>query len=156
MKYRATPLAIPFVQALNSIDLEFRSNDKRDNAIRDAWTNLLDHFSNEKGQPDFNARSQALVISLLSVMGTALGFEFNEAYLKRHSTIRWVTNPSRMSSMSFASCCSTSSVETVNCRWQSSKRSFLTFRLHLTTPYREACFVIFTAIPRACKSTTAP
>jgi hypothetical protein len=85
MKYRATPLAVPFVQALNSIDLEFRSTDKRDNAVRDAWTNLLDHFSNDKAEPDFAARSQTLVITLLSVMGTALGFDFNEAYLKRHS-----------------------------------------------------------------------
>jgi hypothetical protein len=86
MRYRATPLSVPFVQALNSIDLEFASNNNQDRAIRDAWTNLLDHFSHDKkDSPDFDRRSQDLTITLLSVMGTTLGFNFNETYLKRHS-----------------------------------------------------------------------
>jgi hypothetical protein len=86
MRYRATPLAVPFVQALNSIDLEFRSSGARDQGVRDAWTSLLDHFSNDdKNAPDFSTKSQELIIRLLSVMGKGLGFDFNEVYLKRHS-----------------------------------------------------------------------
>lgn len=85
MTYRATPLSVPFVQALNSIDLEFRANNERDKAIRSAWTSLLDHFSNGKGQPDFDERSKTLTITLLREMSKALGYDFDETYLRRHS-----------------------------------------------------------------------
>jgi hypothetical protein len=46
---------------------------------------LLDHFTNDKGQPDFATKTQDLIIKLLSKMGTALGFNFDEVYLRRHS-----------------------------------------------------------------------
>jgi hypothetical protein len=46
---------------------------------------LLDHFTNDKGKADFVARTQELTTALLSRLSSALGFEFNEVYLKRHS-----------------------------------------------------------------------
>jgi hypothetical protein len=85
MTYRATPLSVHFVQALNSIDLEFSSHSEKDQQIREAWTVLLDHFTHDQAQPDFGARNQELIIKLLSKMGTALGFNFDEVYLRRHS-----------------------------------------------------------------------
>ena len=85
MSYRATPVNINFVQALNSIDLEFGSQSTADKAVRNAWTVLLDHFTNDQGQSDFGAKTQDLIIKLLSTMGTALDRHFDEVYLKRHS-----------------------------------------------------------------------
>jgi hypothetical protein len=85
MTYRATRLAPRFVEALNSIDLAFSSDSNEDRLIRDAWTSLLDHFTNDKGKPDFGEKSEVLTTALLSRISGALGFEFNEVYLKRHS-----------------------------------------------------------------------
>lgn len=85
MTYRATPVSATFVEALNSIDLAFSSSNLQDRQIRDAWTALLDHFTNDKGKVDFADRTQELTTALLSKISTALGFEFNEVYLKRHS-----------------------------------------------------------------------
>ncbi len=85
MTYRATPLAVLFVQALNSIDLEFDANNERDRGVREAWTVLLDHFTNDKEQPDFGTKNQELIIRLLSKMGSALGYSFDEVYIRRHS-----------------------------------------------------------------------
>jgi hypothetical protein len=85
MTYRATPLSVHFVQALNSIDLEFDADTDRDRSIRDAWTVLLDHFSNDKDQADFAAKNRDLIIQLLSTMSKALGYRFDEVYLRRHS-----------------------------------------------------------------------
>jgi hypothetical protein len=85
MTYRATPLSVSFVQSLNSIDLEFRSNSENDRKIRKAWTDLLDHFTNDKDQPDFGVKTQNFIIKLLSNMSGALGFDFDEDYIRRHS-----------------------------------------------------------------------
>lgn len=86
MTYRATPLAVPFVQALNSIDLEFRSQNGTDKQIRNAWTALLDHFNNDNATaPEFGDRTRELIVGLLSDMSTALGYSFDAVYIKRHS-----------------------------------------------------------------------
>ena len=85
MTYRATPLNVHFVQGLNSIDIEFDEDTARDRKVRGAWTVLLDHFTNDRNQPDFGARTQDLIIKLLSEMSGALGYTFDEVYIRRHS-----------------------------------------------------------------------
>jgi len=85
MTYRATPLSVPFVQALNSIDLEFDAESDRDVGIRQAWAELLAHFTNDKGQPNFVQQSQNLIIKLLSLMSRALGYAYDENYLLQHT-----------------------------------------------------------------------
>lgn len=85
MMYRATPLAYPYVQALNLIDVSFNANNKEEKAVRDAWNVLLDHFVSHKGQPDFLENSRTLTATLLAAMGKCLGYDFDEVYLKRHA-----------------------------------------------------------------------
>lgn len=87
MTHRATPLAVPFVQALNSIDLEFRSSDQFDEKIRLAWTELLAHWSSPDAQksPDYKSKQDDFISALLTEMGSALGYNFDGDYIKRHS-----------------------------------------------------------------------
>jgi hypothetical protein len=86
MTNRATPMSPPFVEALNSIDLEFDSTHQRDKSVRRAWSNLLDHYSNGARGDNFALRGQELTIKLLSEMGSAVGYDdLDEVYLTRHS-----------------------------------------------------------------------
>jgi hypothetical protein len=85
MTFRATPLSVQFVQGLNSIDLEFDADIESETAIRNAWAALLDHFTNDKGKPDFIPTSQELIIKLLANMSAALGYKYDEEYIRRHS-----------------------------------------------------------------------
>jgi len=45
MSQRATPASPLFVQALNSIDVEFDGDDDKRRAVRNAWKVPLDHLS---------------------------------------------------------------------------------------------------------------
>lgn len=85
MMYRATPLAYPYVQALNLIDVAFNASSDKEKAVRAAWNILLDHFTSNKGQPDFLETSRTLTAALLAAMGKCLGYDFDEVYLKRHA-----------------------------------------------------------------------
>ena len=85
MMYRATPLAYPYVQALNLIDVSFNANSDEEKAVRAAWNTLLDHLTVHKGQPDFLENTRTLTATLLAAMGKCLGYDFEEVYLKRHA-----------------------------------------------------------------------
>ncbi|MGA3317563.1 MAG: DUF6680 family protein [Candidatus Korobacteraceae bacterium] len=85
MMYRATPLAYPYVQALNLIDVSFHADNDKEKAVRAAWNTLLDHLTVHKGQPDFLENTRTLTATLLAAMGKCLGYEFEEVYLKRHA-----------------------------------------------------------------------
>ncbi len=90
MTYRGTRLAPAFVQALNSIDLEFKG--RRDKAVLDAWKELQDHYSEWGQKTDADAAAQATTLNeraldllsiLLVTMGARLGYTFNKVYIKK-------------------------------------------------------------------------
>jgi Family of unknown function (DUF6680) len=83
LTYRATPVNINFVQALNLIDVEFDGNSEKDKAVREAWKELLDHFSNMQDTANPAERSLELTAVLLSVMGKCLGYDFDKVYMKK-------------------------------------------------------------------------
>jgi hypothetical protein len=85
MMYRATPLAYPYVQALNLIDVSFNANSDEERAVRAAWNTLLDYLATQKDHPDFDENRRTLTATLLAAMGKCLGYEFDEVYLKRHA-----------------------------------------------------------------------
>jgi len=85
MMYRATPLAYPYVQALNLIDISFDADTEKEKAVRADWNSLLDHLTNNKGRPDFGDNSRTLTATLLADMGKCLGYEFDDVYLRRHA-----------------------------------------------------------------------
>jgi hypothetical protein len=85
MMYRATPLAYAYVQALNLIDISFDADTTKERAIRAAWNSLLDHLTVNKGRPDFEENTRTLTATLLAAMGTCLGYEFDDVYLRRHA-----------------------------------------------------------------------
>jgi hypothetical protein len=83
MTYRATPVNINFVQSLNLIDVEFVGSHEKEKAVRDAWKELLDHFSNYNDVANPAERSLELTATLLSAMGRSLGYDFDKVYLKK-------------------------------------------------------------------------
>jgi hypothetical protein len=83
MMYRATPLNLNFVQALNLIDVEFTGKGEKEKAVRDAWKELLDHLSNMREAANPAERSIELTAVLLCVMGKCLGYDFDKVYVKK-------------------------------------------------------------------------
>ena len=81
MMYRATPVAPPYVQALNLIDVEFTGERK----VRDAWKILLD-FLNDGGKQGNKIdadKLRDLTADLLTEMGNSLKYDFDRVQLKK-------------------------------------------------------------------------
>jgi uncharacterized protein DUF6680 len=94
MSYRATPLASERIQALNTIDLEFRPNrlgyqSAKAKAVTTAWKILLDELNTKVDENDKNAiaawtrRCDDYSVDLLFAFSAAMGFKFNKVELKR-------------------------------------------------------------------------
>jgi hypothetical protein len=83
MMYRATPLNLNFVQALNLIDVEFTGNGEKEKTVRDAWKELLDHFDHVAAAANPAERSSELMAVLLCAMGKCLGYDFDKVYVKK-------------------------------------------------------------------------
>jgi hypothetical protein len=83
MSNRATRLAPIYVQALNQIDIEFTSADEREKAVREAWKELLDIYSNFSTTPNAVDKANDLNAALLSAMGKSLEYDFDKVYLKK-------------------------------------------------------------------------
>jgi hypothetical protein len=83
MSYRRTPLSPNFVQALNLIDVEFTESNEQQKAVRDAWKELFDLFSNYRTTPNAEDKAFDLISVLLKAMGRCLGYDFDKVYLKR-------------------------------------------------------------------------
>jgi Family of unknown function (DUF6680) len=83
MGTRAAPTSPEHVQALNSIDVVFSR--KSDQGIRQAWERFLAHVALPP-QPEPAKWWQTyldLKIDLMHVMGTAVGYDYTTAYLRR-------------------------------------------------------------------------
>jgi len=83
MSNRQTRLALPFVQGLNLIDIEFNADNPEERAVRNAWKELNDLFANFNKTPNAVEKSNDLVAALLAAMGTSVGYEFDTVYLKK-------------------------------------------------------------------------
>jgi uncharacterized protein DUF6680 len=83
MSYRRTRLALPFVQALNLIDVEFTASDEKERAVREAWKELNDLYANYKTTANAEDKADDLVATLLAAMGKCLGYDFDKVYLKK-------------------------------------------------------------------------
>ncbi len=91
MSNRATRLHDDFVRALNLIDLEFSSGKSaKDKAVINNWRALFGEY--HQAPPDsapieemraWNERISDRLVSLLSAMATALGYDFSEEQLRR-------------------------------------------------------------------------
>jgi hypothetical protein len=89
MVTRGTVLSPLHVEALNSIDIEFTSNNEKDKNVRATWKAYLDeltHFPKE-GQDDDRKRwaenINSLLVELLSSMSKAVGYDFDKTDIKR-------------------------------------------------------------------------
>ena len=94
MANRATRLNDDYVKALNLIDLEFapkRFGGSADRRVIDAWRVLFGHLAHGAPPDDadaatlgaWNGRVTDLLVDLLSVMSTALGYTFSTEELRR-------------------------------------------------------------------------
>lgn len=90
MVTRGTVLSPAHVEALNSIDIEFNSNDKQDEKVRNAWKEYLDqlaHYPKEKPTEDDHKRwkekTDELLVELLYIMSRAVEYKFDKTYIKR-------------------------------------------------------------------------
>jgi len=83
MSNRATRMSPVYVQALNLIDIEFTGENKAEKAVRTAWKNLMDLYTNYKTTPNAGDKAFELNATLLASMGEALGYGFDEVYVKR-------------------------------------------------------------------------
>jgi hypothetical protein len=83
MSNRSTRLTYPYVQALNLIDVEFTAANDGEKAVRDAWKELHDLYSNYKTTPNAEEKSFELSIALLGAMARSLGYDFDKVHLKR-------------------------------------------------------------------------
>jgi Family of unknown function (DUF6680) len=83
MSNRATRLSPLYIQALNMIDVEFTANNEKEKAVRDAWKELLDLYTNFKTTPNATEKADDLNAALLAAMGRSMGYDFDKVYLKK-------------------------------------------------------------------------
>jgi hypothetical protein len=83
MSFRVTRLSPLYVQGLNLIDVEFTGNNEKEKAVRDAWKELNDLFSNYRTTTNAEEKSNDLNAVLLAAMGKSLGYDFDKIYLKK-------------------------------------------------------------------------
>ena len=88
MATRATRLSAEHVEALNRIELEFRSNNAKENAVRDAWRLYADKLNDNVGDTDaalsaWAAERESLFTELMFQMSRCLGFDFDRVQIRR-------------------------------------------------------------------------
>lgn len=83
MSNRAVRLSPVYVQALNLIDIEFAADNEKERAIRDAWKELADLYTDFKTTPNAADKANELNATLLAAMGKSLGYDFNKVYLRK-------------------------------------------------------------------------
>lgn len=93
MSNRATRLHDDFIRALNLIDLEFAPKKfgvNADRAVINAWRALFGEYHNappDSATPDenraWNERISERIVTLLSAMSKALGYDFSDEQLRR-------------------------------------------------------------------------
>lgn len=82
MATRATVLSPLHVEALNAIPVEFYGNSEKLKQINNAWRDYLDHCTNSAMTSEiWGVRRADLLINLLYLMGSYLGYGFSKSQL---------------------------------------------------------------------------
>lgn len=87
MSTRASALAPSHVEALNLIDIEFDSKNRKERAVLEAWKLYHSHL-NDRSYEDVEAwskRTELLLVDLLHAMSICLGYPFDKAHIKNSS-----------------------------------------------------------------------
>ena len=63
--------------------MEFTGDNPEEKAVRTAWKELLDLFTNYRATPSPEEKSRELTAELLLAMGKCLGYEFDRVHLKK-------------------------------------------------------------------------
>jgi hypothetical protein len=79
----ATRTSPAYVQSLNLIDVEFTAENEKEKAVRVAWKELLDVYSNYKTISNALEKVDELTAAMLAAMGKTLGYDFDKVYLKK-------------------------------------------------------------------------
>ena len=82
MRNRAAPVAPDFVNALNSVPLEFGGSTTDLEKIRSAWRQYMRHMDKPTEAPDWGGRRVELLVGLLKLMGSHLKYKFDEVELE--------------------------------------------------------------------------
>lgn len=83
MATRAATLDPRHVESLNSIDVVFSANDKKQKEIRRYWEQYLDHLNaNNYPEAHWATKRVELLVDLLHSMGSYLGFDFDKTHIK--------------------------------------------------------------------------
>lgn len=83
MATRAYNLSQTHVEALNRIDLEFHSSNKKEKPVVDAWRAYLDLLGDKSMTPEqWSIRRIDLLVDLLHAMGGALDYDFDKTLIK--------------------------------------------------------------------------
>jgi hypothetical protein len=83
MATRGVTLSAAHVEALNQIDLEFSTKDRREKEVIDAWKAYLDHLGTQTMTGETWAiRRVDLLVELLHKMANVLQFEFDKTHIK--------------------------------------------------------------------------
>lgn len=82
MRSRAAPVAPEFVNALNSLPLEFAGSSKPLEQIRSAWRQYMRHMDKPTNAADWGSRRVELLVALLKLMGNHLNYRFDEVELE--------------------------------------------------------------------------
>lgn len=83
MATRGTALSPAHVEALNLIDLEFSSKNKKEREVIYAWKAYLDHLGSQVVTGEqWGIRRVDLQVALLHKMADVLGYEFDKTHIK--------------------------------------------------------------------------
>lgn len=83
MATRAYNLAFGHVEALNSIELEFSTKNRKEKAVIDAWQAYLDHLGQKEMEAGEWVRKRVDLISdMLHAMALCLGYDFSKTQIK--------------------------------------------------------------------------
>lgn len=86
MATRASTLDVMHVQALNSIDVIFNGKSAKQEAVRRQWKQYLDHLNDKSyHREQWETKRKELLVDLLDIMGSQLGFNFDKTHLKNQS-----------------------------------------------------------------------
>lgn len=85
MATRASRLSLDHVQALNTIDIEFRGMGRRGRPVLDAWKAYLNHLNTQLSPDVWLSRGDDLFFDLLFTMAVSLGYEMNRTDIRSTS-----------------------------------------------------------------------
>lgn len=85
MATRASRLSLDHVQALNTIDIEFRGMGRRGKPVLEAWKAYLNHLNTQLSPDVWLSRSDDLFVDLLFSMASSLGYQMNKTDIRSTS-----------------------------------------------------------------------